>query len=330
MPGLLDPLNIAGLHVRNRIVMPPMASGRAGPDGYATKDHVEYHRVRAAAGTGLVIVEHAYVLPIGRFNEGQLGAHDDGTVPGLRNVAAAIRGTGATACLQLSHAGSAGQPAAHGRRPVAPSAVPHPNGKSELPDELGISDIETTVMAFGDAAARAVYAGFEAVEIHAAHGFLLCQFLSPLTNHRTDQYGGSEENRVRLHCDVLREVRRQVGPGVAILLRLGADDEMQGGVTIDMTCRAAPGLIEAGADVLDVSGGLQGSRPTWHSGQGYFVKYAEALKKAAKVPVIAVGGITEPSFADAVVREGRADLVGIGRAMLKDPQWSAWAIQELS
>jgi len=228
MPGLLDPIDIAGLHLRNRIVMPPMASGRAGPDGHATADHVEYHRLRAAAGTALVIVEHSYVLPVGRFNEGQLGVHEDGCVPGLAKVAAAIRSAGAVACLQLAHAGATGMPAIPGRRPVAPSAVPHPYGKGDVPAEVSRDDLAETVRAFGDAAARAVAAGFDMVEVHAAHGFLLCQFLSPLTNRRGDRYGGSEENRGRLHCEVLAEVRRRVGPKTAIAMRLGADDETPG------------------------------------------------------------------------------------------------------
>lgn len=330
MPGLLEPIEFAGLHLENRIVMPPMASGRAEPDGAATEDHVEYHRLRAAAGTAMIIVEHAYVLPIGRFNEGQLGVHQDAMVPGLAAIAAAIRAEGSVACLQLAHAGATGSPAVAGTHPVAPSAVAHPYGKGEVPDELSRDGIAETVRAFGDAAARAVAAGFQAVEVHAAHGFLLCQFLSPLTNRRGDRYGGSDENRSRLHCEVLAEVRRRVGRDVAILLRLGADDETTGGLTIDVTCRTAPRLVEAGADLLDVSGALQGARPAWHAGQGYFVKYAEALKKVVQVPVLVTGGITEPAFADAVIREGRADLVGVGRAMLRDPNWAAQATRELS
>jgi 2,4-dienoyl-CoA reductase-like NADH-dependent reductase (Old Yellow Enzyme family) len=133
MPGLLDPIEFAGLHLENRIVMPPMASGRAGPDGGATDDHVEYHRLRAAAGTALIIVEHSYVLPIGRFNEGQLGVHQDGMVPGLGKIAAAIRAEGSVACLQLAHAGATGSPAIAGTRPVAPSAVATPMARARCP-----------------------------------------------------------------------------------------------------------------------------------------------------------------------------------------------------
>ncbi len=329
MPGLLDPIDVAHLHLRNRIVMPPMASGRAGADGRATDDHVEYHRSRAAAGTALVIVEHSGVHPLGRYNEGQLCAWDDGCVPGLARVAAGIREAGAVACLQLSHAGSMGSPAVPGRRPVGPSAVGHPYGKGEVPDALDEEGIAEVVRAFGDAAERAVAAGFDAVEVHAAHGFLLAQFLSPLTNRRCDAYGGSEENRGRLHVEVVREVRRRVAGRVAVFVRLGADDETAGGTTIDAACRVAQRLVEAGADLLDVSGGLQGSRPAWHTEAGYYVKHATAIRKATGVPVITTGGIADPAFADAVVREGRADLVGIGRAMLKHPDWAAMAIAEL-
>lgn len=329
MPGLLDPIDFAGLHLRNRIVMPPMASGRADPDGLANDSHVEYHRLRAAAGTAMVIVEHSYVHALGRFSEGQLGVHVDDTVPGLARIAAAIKAEGAVACLQLAHAGSKGFPTENAR-PVAPSAIPHPYGKGDVPDELSEQGIGELIMAFGDAATRAAAAGFDAIEVHAAHGFLLCQFLSPLTNRRTDAHGGPVEKRIRLHCEIIREIRQRVGRTMAILVRLGADDETAGGQTIDVTCSVAPLLINAGADLLDVSGGLQGASPPWHKSPGYFVKHAQALKQVVGVPVMTVGGITEPAFADSVVREGRADLVGIGRAMIREPDWAARALRALS
>ena len=165
--------------------------------------------------------------------------------------------------------------------------------------------------------------------MHGAHGFLLSQFLSPLTNRRDDAFGGDVTGRSRLHVEVLQAVRAAVGPGTAVFLRLGACDDMPGGLPLDETCAVAPRLVEAGAQMLDVSGGLQGSRPPGRADQGYFADWAAAIKRVVDVPVMTTGGIQEPAFADRIVRDGIADLVGIGRAMLADPGWAARAIAEL-
>ncbi len=167
------------------------------------------------------------------------------------------------------------------------------------------------------------------MEIHAAHGFLLSQFLSPLTNRRDDQYGGPVENRHRLHLEVLREVRSRLPREIAVFVRLGAHDEMPGGLEIADSCTTAAKLAESGADLIDVSGGLQGSRGAG-KGPAYFVPYAEAIRGTVKVPVMVTGGLGEPDLADRIVREGRADLVGVGRAMLNDPDWAQKAIAHLS
>jgi NADPH2 dehydrogenase len=325
---LLSPLSFAGLHLRNRIVMPPMWSGQARPDGSVTDAIVEYHRVRAAAGCGLVIVEHAFVHSWGRHSATQMGAHDDAMIEGLRRLASAIRRAGAVACLQLAHAGSRSSARVLGRRPLGPSAIRHPyEPEGDVPEAMTLEAIHETIAAFGAAAARARSAGFDAVEIHAAHGFLLSEFLSPLTNQRTDDYGGSEERRVRLHLDVLDQVARS-GGGLPVFVRLGCHDETPGGLEIDAAARAAEKLAQAGAALIDVSGGLCGARPAGRTA-GYFVPYAEAVKEKVSVPVVVTGGITEPEYADSIVRKGKADLVGIGRAMLNDAQWARKAIDRL-
>jgi 2,4-dienoyl-CoA reductase-like NADH-dependent reductase (Old Yellow Enzyme family) len=329
MPNLLSPLSFGGVTVRNRIVMPPMWSGQATPAGGVTDAIVEYHRLRAAAGCGLVIVEHTYVHPFGRAQSTQMGVHDAAMIPGLARLAAAIRAEGAVACLQLAHAGASTSAAVIGRRPRGPSAIRTFEPDADEPEPMTTADLDEVVDAFGKAAVRAREAGFQAVEVHAAHGYLLSEFLSPLTNHRTDEYGGSDENRSRLHVRVLREVRRCIGGDLAVLVRLGAHDETPGGLELASSCRAAARLADEGADLIDVSGGLQGSRPPGRP-PGYFVPYAEAIKAAVRVPVSVAGGITEPSFADRLVREGRTDLVGIGRAMLNDADWARKAIAALS
>jgi NADPH2 dehydrogenase len=330
MPDLLSPLALHGLTLRNRIVMPPMWSGQAGPDGFVTPSIVEYHRRRAEAGCGLIIVEHAFVHPQGRHTPTQIGVHSDATVDGLARLAAAIKSEGAAACLQISHAGSRSSSRVVGTRPLAPSAVRHPyEPDGDTPEAIDKLMLPGIIAAFGDAAARARAAGFQAVEVHAAHGFLLSQFLSPLTNRREDEYGGPVENRCRLHLAVLSEVLGRVGADCLVFVRLGAHDETAGGLELADSCEAARRLAEAGADLIDVSGGLQGSRGAG-KGAAYFVPYARAIKAAVRVPVLVTGGIAEPDLADLAVREGWADLVGIGRAMLNDPEWARKAIEHLA
>ncbi len=332
MSTLLSPLSFAHLTLRNRIVMPPMFSGFATARGEVTDRIVEYHRSRAAAGTAVIIVEHTYVHPWGRISDTQMGAHEDATIPGLTRLASAIRNEGAVACLQLAHAGASTQASVIGRAPVGPSSLQHPFEKqADRAEAMTIEEIRETIAAFGDAAARARAAGFDAVEIHSAHGYLLSQFLSPLTNHRDDEYGGNAGNRRRLHLQVLGEVRRRIGKDLAVFVRLGMHDESPGGLQLDDSVGTAACLVEGGVDVVDVSGGLQGSRPAVvvQRGPGWFVPYAEAVKRAVGVPVLVTGGFTEPAHADRVVREGRADLIGVGRGMLNDAEWSRKAIDQL-
>ncbi|MEW6547809.1 MAG: NADH:flavin oxidoreductase [Bacillota bacterium] len=327
MAGLLTPLEYRGLVLRNRIVMPPMASDVATPEGEPTGRHLDHYLPRARGGVGLVIVEHSYVELRGRLTRTQLGIHHDGLVDAFRPLVDAIHETGARVAIQITHAGGATTEEVCGTRPVGPSEVPHPRSGC-APRALGAEELPSLVEAFGAAARRARLAGFDAVEIHGAHGFLLNQFLSPLTNRRQDGYGGSLENRARFPLEVVRAVRRAVGPDFPVLYRLGAADNVPGGLTLEESQVVAPWLVEAGVDVLDVSGGLGGSRPPG-APPGYFVPLAEGIKRVVEVPVVVTGGITDPFFADGIVRAGKADLVGIGRALLADPDWARKAIASL-
>ena len=329
MPTLFSPLSFAGLTLRNRVAMPPMWSGKATAEGLVTPAIIDYHRVRAAAGTALIIVEHAFVHPQGRHSSSQIGVDGDGCVDGLSRLAAAIHAEGAVACLQISHAGARASFRVTGLPVVAPSPVA--TTREDLPDapvELTPSQIGEVVSAFAAAAARARMAGFDAVEIHAAHGFLLSQFLSPLTNRRTDDFGGDHERRSRIHLDVLGAVREHTGGGFPVFVRLGMHDERPGGLTLAPACITASQLAAAGASLIDVSGGLAGSDDPGR-GAGYFVGYAEALKEVVDVPVLVAGGIADPRMADLIIRSGRADIVGIGRAMLEDPGWTRAAAATL-
>lgn len=330
MPTLLSPLSFAGLTLRNRIAMPPMWSGKATTAGHVTGAIIEYHRVRAAAGTALVIVEHAFVHPEGRHSSTQLGVHDDGCTTGLRELAGAIKAEGAVACLQISHAGARSSSRLTGLPVVAPSAIKtNREAREDLPGAATHDQIAGIVDAFAAAAVRAERAGFDAVEIHSAHGFLLSQFLSPLTNQRDDKYGRDHTGRSRLVLDVLAAVRRAVGPAFPVFVRLGMHDERPGGLTLAPACWTASRLAAGGAALIDVSGGLAGSDDPGR-GPGYFVEYAEAVKGVVEIPVLVAGGIVDPQMADVIVRSGRTDIVGIGRAMLDDAEWARKAMAALA
>lgn len=327
MPNLLSTLEVKGLVLKNRIVMPPMANNMATEEGKITPGLVEHYLARAKAEVGLLIVEHAYVAPMGRANKNQLGVHDDRVISELRELVDAVHAAGARIGSQITHAGGATTSAVLGTTPEAPSAVQHPRGP-EVPRELGVKELAALAGTFAAAARRVKTAGFDMVEIHGAHGYLLNQFYSPLTNRRKDAYGGDREKRLRFPLEVVEAVRLEVGPDFPVFYRLGADDLMPGGLTAEDAKFAAPRLVEAGVDLLDVSGGLGGSRPEGAK-PGYFVPLAVAVKSVVQAPVLVTGGIREPAFADQIIRDGKADLVGIGRALLADPEWARKAIAAL-
>lgn len=328
MPGLFDPLEIKGLRLKNRIVMPPMANNQATEEGLVTSELIAHYVERAEGGVALVMVEHSYVVPAGRFNRRQLAITSDAALPGLRELVERVHAAGAAIGLQITHAGSATTTEEAGVQPEAPSPVLHPTVGKEIPRELTREDLDRIRAAFAEAARRVRAAGFDLVEIHGAHGYLLNQFYSPLTNRRTDEYGGTRENRLRFPLEVVAAVRQAVGPDYPVFYRFGASDRLPDGLTVEDGRFAAPRLVEAGVDVLDISGGLCGSRPAG-APPGYFVPLAEAIKPVVSVPVLVTGGITEPELADRIIREGKADLVGIGRALLADPRWPEKAREAL-
>jgi len=328
VPRLLDPLTIGSISLRNRIVMPPMANDLATTKGEVTQALIE-HYARRAAGVGLVIVEHSYVTREGKLSPRQLGIYDDALIEGLADLAESIHAKGTPVCIQITHAGRRANSSISGSQPVAPSAIPATDS-DETPRELEKHEIQSLVRLFGEAARRACKAGFDAVEIHGAHGFLLNQFTSPLSNRRTDEYGGSFEKRIRFPLEVVEEVRKALGSDSPLLYRLGAYDSQGRGVTIGECQAFARKLVAAGVNTVDVSGGLMGSRPEGLTSQGYFLPLAEKIKQAVQVPVIGVGGIKDPEFADEAIRRKKVDLVAVGRAILADPDWALNATKTLS
>jgi NADPH2 dehydrogenase len=321
LTGLLDPLEVKGLTLKNRIVMPPMQTSRATVKGAVTDRLIGFY-VRRSTALGLLIVEHAYVSPAGKLSPKQLGIYDDKLINGLEKLAGSVHALGTPVVVQITHAGGVANSKVIGGIPAGPSAT-------EKTRELMGSEMGALVEEFAVATDRAVKAGFDGVELHGAHGFLLNQFFSPLLNKRSDEYGGSLENRMRFPLMVVEKVRERVG-GRLILYRLGADDLAKNGTHIEDSAVFAAKLEQCGVDVVDVSGGMCGSEPKQLRGvKGYFVPQAYGIKKVLRVPVIGVGGITEAEFADRLVRDGKVDLVAIGRALWKDPKWAEKAVEAL-
>lgn len=331
MAHLLEPLSSGRLHLKNRLVMPPMATAKADADGAMTSALLEYYDEKSRGGAlGLVITEHCYVTPQGRNRVGQPSIADDDTIEGWRRLTAILHANGVKAAMQINHVGGAGSSAVTGLEVVAPSNVPSPIGPGETPRELSTSEIDAIVEQFAAAARRVKAAGFDAVEIHGAHGYLLNQFYSPITNKRTDEYGVEAGGRIRLHLRVIAAVRDAVGAEYPLLLRLGARDYVDGGTRIEDSVDAAVAFERAGVDLLDITGGLSGYMRPGHDEPGYFAELSEAVKGAVSIPVMLTGGVTTAGQAERLLAEGKADLIGVGRAILKDSGWAGRAISELA
>ncbi len=325
MSLLFSPFKIGDLTLRNRIVMPPMATAIEGPGGsredtgLPSDATVAYYAERAQKQVGMVIVEHTYITKRGKAHKGQLGLDNDAAIPAFRRLAQALKDNGAVATIQLNHVGASGNPDITGHEPVGPSDKPNPRSERK-PRGMTKKEILEVQDLFASAARRAQRAGFDAVEIHSAHGYLGSQFLSPLTNTRTDEYGGSLENRAGFLLETVAKVKAAVGSSFPVFVRLGSIDGIDGGVTPEDAALVAKMLESAGVALIDVSGGFMGSRPAG-AGPGYFVPVAATIKKAVTVPVMVTGGITEGAFAEKVLKDGHANLIGVGRALLRDPDW---------
>ncbi|MCL5110242.1 MAG: NADPH dehydrogenase NamA [Chloroflexi bacterium] len=329
MPGLFDPLPLRGLTLKNRVMMSPMIQVSAGEDGRATDWHLVHYGSRAVGGAALLMVEATAVTPEGRITTEDLGLWSDAQVEGLARVASFCRSQGAKIGIQLAHAGRKAWSRERGLGPqgaVAPSALPF-EADWPTPHELSPAEIEGLVVAFRRAAERALKAGFDVVEMHAAHGYLLNEFLSPLANRRVDAFGGSLDNRLRLPLAVVASVREVWGQR-PLFVRVSATDYAAGGIDLARMVEIARALREAGVDLLDVSsGGVTPEQPA--SWPGYQIPFAETIRREAGLPTAAVGLITTTTMAEEVVRNGRADLVVLGRELLRNPYWPLPAARSL-
>jgi len=331
MTHLLQPLQAGSLALHNRLIMPPMATSKAGSSGKVSQALLDYYQEKSTGGyLSLIIIEHSFIQLTGKASEHQLSIADDSVVAGYKKLTEVIHNNGSKVVMQINHAGSATDPKVIGTTPVGPSAVINPR-KGSMPHELTTQQIAEIVTAFQKAALRVKEAGFDGVEIHSAHGYLLNQFFSPLTNQRKDEYGGTVLNRIRIHLEVIAAVRAAVGEDFPILLRLGASDFTPGGTSIENSLVAAQEFEKAGVNILDITGGFCGYIiPGSSEQQGYFAPLTAAIKKVVSIPVILTGGITEAEAAEQLLAEGKADLIGVGRAVFKNSEWAKQAIETLS
>lgn len=308
----------------------PMCQYSCGPDGRAHDWHLVHLGSFAVGGAGLIVTEATAVEPRGRISDRDLGLWSDEQIAPLARIVQFCREQGSAIGVQLAHAGRKTwqHRLGHGPEPIiGPSAVATNTGWA-VPEPLDLAGIEGVIAAFVRATERAALAGFDVVEIHAAHGYLLHSFLSPLANQRTDAYGGSLENRARLLLDVTAAVRRAWPKERPLLVRISATDWLAGGVTLADQVQVARWLAAAGADLIDCSsGGLQGARIETHP--GYQVPFAETIRRETGVATAAVGLITAPTHAQDIIANGRADLVALGRELLRNPRWPQRAAQEL-
>ena len=333
MSILLTPARIGAVEIPNRIVMPPMTTRTADPEGFITGDSLAYYLARARGGTGLITIEMASPEKAGRHRRHEVGIYDDRFVPGLTRLVEALHGAGAKVSIQLGHGGGHTRADICGETPIAPSAIPHPvyetTFETIVPEAMSKPRIDATIAAHAAAAVRARTAGFDCVEIHAAHGYLISQFHTPFENLRTDEYGGSLENRARFGLEVLRAVKAAV-TGMPVIYRLSVEDYFAGGLTYPEGEQIAIWAAEAGADALHVTAGHYRSLPSAQIvlppmiyPDAMFLDFAAGLKKRVNVPIIAVGRLGDPAIATDAVASGKTDFVALGRTLVADPQWVA-------
>lgn len=329
--ALFRPGLIGRYEVPNRLVMPPMTTRSADDDGFVTEDSHTYYRTRAEGGIGLITVEMCSPEKIGRHRFNELGIYDDRFVPGLSGLVETIHAAGAGASIQLGHGGAHTREKVCGGRPIAPSSIPHPVVEGELeivePEEMSIARIAQCVEAHAAAFERAERAGFDTCEIHAAHGYLLSQFLSPFENRRDDAYGGSFENRARFAREVVRACKA-AAPEMPLIFRMNGDDFFPGGMTADEARQLAVWVAEDGADAIHVTAGHYRSQPSaaimippMAEGPAPFLKFSREIRKLVQVPVIAVGRLGDPADATRALENGSADFIALGRSLLADPAW---------
>jgi len=326
LKNLFSPIKIGPMEISNRIALAPMANYMSDEWGTMTQPQIDFMEERAKGGTSLLIVGSVYVQhPIARFGVGQLGLYDDSLIPGYKRLVEAVKAHGTKIAAQLHHAGRQTTRAAiEGQQPVAPSPIARGGKYSDRPRELSVAEIKEIVELYGDTARRCMDAGFDAIELHYAHGYLPCEFMSPFSNKRSDEYGGDLNGRIKFPLELLKRVKEVVGDDVPVWCRIIGSELVEGGLTIDDMKIIAKMLVDAGSAAISVSRGIAPYYWTvanYYFEHGYSVPYAEAIRAQVDVPVMTAGRITDPEHAEDILRSGKADVINLGRALIADPRW---------
>jgi NADPH2 dehydrogenase len=322
---LFSPYRLGGMELKNRIVMSPMLMYQAQADGFVTERQVLHYGARALGGVGLIMTEVVAVDPLGRISEADIGLWSDAHIAGIRRIVEAVHACDAKVGVQLAHAGR------KSNLPdgcVGPSPIPH-SEESATPSELTTAEIRRLVQHYGAAAARAEQAGVDCLQIHAAHGYLIHEFLAPMSNERTDDYGGSLENRARFLLEIVRGVRAALPAGKPLMVRFSGADLVDGGVSADDAVQLAKWLEAEGADFLEVTSGNITKTYTGEVYPGYQARFVQEIRRHSGLPLGSVGSIHSADLAEYLLRDGGIDLVFIGRALLRDPFWPIHAASDM-
>ena len=319
-------LEMTNLTIKNRLAMPPIATYKTN-DGLVGQELIDYYNARSEGGNiGLLVTEHSYICEQGKMSKGQVSVARDDVVSDLKKLTSVIKKNGTKTICQINHAGSAANPEITGMEIVGPSPIALPRtpmpANPIVPHELTKDEIKEIIKCFADAARRVKEGGYDGVEIHSAHGYLLNQFYSPLTNKREDEYGGSLDKRLNIHREVIRAVRKEVGPNYFVSIRLGGSDYMEGGSTIEDAVYACKVFEDEGVNLISLTGGMCRYTRVDNTEPGYFKDMSKAVKKVVKIPVLLTGGVKKIEEAEDLLNEGAADIIGVGRELLKDPKWA--------
>jgi 2,4-dienoyl-CoA reductase-like NADH-dependent reductase (Old Yellow Enzyme family) len=325
MSVLFDPIELNGMKVPNRLVRSATNDRLADFTGDANDALIAVYEALAAGGVGLIITGHAYVSSNGKASPEMIGVHNDSMVPGLARLVQAVHKYDSKIVLQINHAGRQTSTAILGETPVAPSAVYNPLTE-ETPKELAADEIEALIGDYVAATRRGIAAGFDGVQIHCAHGYLGSQFISPYTNKRTDQWGGSLENRMRFPLEVYRRIRKSAGDHYPVMVKLNSEDFLTGGLTIEDSAEIAGVLSREGIDAIEISGSMAEAGPymarkdiSEEADEAYFLPNAREFRKVIDVPLILVGGVRSPGLMERLLSEGEADMMSMSRPFIREP-----------
>ena len=327
MGTLFESIRINSMVLKNRFVRTATAERMSPPNGEFTQEMVKLYVRLARGGVGLIITGHAYVHPLGKADLRMTGIHEDGLVPVLKKLVNVVHKFDTKIVMQINHCGGRRDKDVGEETPIGPSKIGY-EPLEITSREMDAKEIEEVIDLFARAAGRVKNAGFDGVQIHSVHGYLINQFLSPITNKRKDSWGGSLDNRMRFLLEVYRRTRETVGKDYAVLAKIPAGDFVEGGLTVREACEVAKKLSELGIDAIELSGGLAGSRYRkgrkdlgWMRREAYFRPYSQMVKKVTSVPIILVGGLRKPETMTEILEEGVADLIGLARPLIREPDF---------